>query len=165
MNSPPCKIRSAGVCGFQEVVEVVVVIMDVGRTRLTARTLNSDVFPAFCSPIIVMSISVALQHIDGQHASLLVGTRLFSFLCWRMVTQVGGQIAHQASKAHRMVRDGSGRTTEVSRRTRTGAAASHRCVGTGSPWFAGGHGANDSGGELLARAAWVVMVVSSGVEA
>ena len=29
---------------------------------LTARTRNSDVLPAFCSPIMVMSISVALHH-------------------------------------------------------------------------------------------------------
>ena len=28
---------------------------------LTASTRNNDVFPAFCSPIIVMSISVALS--------------------------------------------------------------------------------------------------------
>ena len=35
---------------------------------LTARTLNSDVLPAFCRPIMVMSISVALQLDDGQHA-------------------------------------------------------------------------------------------------
>jgi hypothetical protein len=31
------------------------------RKGLTARTLNSDVLPAFCSPIMVMSISVALH--------------------------------------------------------------------------------------------------------
>jgi hypothetical protein len=30
------------------------------RKGLTARTLNNDVLPAFCSPIMVMSISVAL---------------------------------------------------------------------------------------------------------
>jgi hypothetical protein len=29
--------------------------------RLTASTRNSDVLPAFCSPIMVMSISVALH--------------------------------------------------------------------------------------------------------
>jgi hypothetical protein len=31
------------------------------RKRLTARTLSSEVLPAFCSPIMVMSISVALH--------------------------------------------------------------------------------------------------------
>ena len=31
------------------------------KAGLTARTRNSDVFPAFCSPIMVMSISVALS--------------------------------------------------------------------------------------------------------
>jgi hypothetical protein len=31
------------------------------RKILTARTLNSEVLPAFCSPIMVMSISVALD--------------------------------------------------------------------------------------------------------
>lgn len=36
---------------------------------LTARTLNSDVLPAFCRPIMVMSISVALQFSHNQHAS------------------------------------------------------------------------------------------------
>jgi hypothetical protein len=36
---------------------------------LTARTLNSDVLPAFCRPIMVMSISVALQFDDSEHAS------------------------------------------------------------------------------------------------
>lgn len=30
--------------------------------KLTARTLNNDVLPAFCRPIMVMSISVALEH-------------------------------------------------------------------------------------------------------
>jgi hypothetical protein len=33
---------------------------------LTAKTRNNDVLPAFCSPIIVMSISVALHPAKGQ---------------------------------------------------------------------------------------------------
>jgi len=35
------------------------------RKILTARTLNSEVLPAFCNPIMVMSISVALDGIAG----------------------------------------------------------------------------------------------------
>jgi hypothetical protein len=35
------------------------------RMRLTARTLSSEVLPAFCSPIMVMSISVALHREDS----------------------------------------------------------------------------------------------------
>jgi hypothetical protein len=35
------------------------------RKRLTARTRSSDVLPAFCSPIMVMSISVALHREDS----------------------------------------------------------------------------------------------------
>jgi hypothetical protein len=31
------------------------------KRELTARTLNNEVLPAFCKPIIVISISVALQ--------------------------------------------------------------------------------------------------------
>lgn len=32
------------------------------RSSLTASTRSNEVFPAFCNPIIVMSISVALDH-------------------------------------------------------------------------------------------------------
>lgn len=35
------------------------------RKTLTARTLNNDVLPAFCNPIMVMSISVALDEEDN----------------------------------------------------------------------------------------------------
>ena len=34
--------------------------------ELTARTLSSDVLPAFCNPIMVMSISVALDGTSSQ---------------------------------------------------------------------------------------------------
>jgi hypothetical protein len=39
------------------------------RERLTAKTLNNDVFPAFCRPIIVISISVALYRNEEQRVS------------------------------------------------------------------------------------------------
>jgi hypothetical protein len=44
------------------------------RKRLTARTLSSEVLPAFCNPIMVMSISVALGGVSGhQAAHVIVG--------------------------------------------------------------------------------------------
>lgn len=49
------------------------------RTRLTARTLKSDVLPAFCSPIIVISISVALDSDNNQHSSQLIGEHKVAF--------------------------------------------------------------------------------------
>jgi hypothetical protein len=49
------------------------------RKGLTARTLNSDVLPAFCSPIMVISISVALHTQDGQLSARRVGMHDFAF--------------------------------------------------------------------------------------
>ena len=49
------------------------------RTGLTASTRNRDVFPAFCSPIMVMSISVALP-IDIQLMDFR--TRSFARTLW-----------------------------------------------------------------------------------
>jgi len=61
---------------------------------LTARTLNSDVLQAFCSPIMVMSISVALQRNDSQPPSgIISGRRVAAF-----GAEVGGN--GQISKAH-----------------------------------------------------------------
>ena len=49
------------------------------RQTLTARTRNSEVLPAFCKPIMVMSISVALQiEKGGRQFHLAVGT-IFAF--------------------------------------------------------------------------------------
>jgi hypothetical protein len=49
------------------------------RKGLTARTLKSEVLPAFCKPIMVMSISVALDGVNHQHASLVVVGPDFAF--------------------------------------------------------------------------------------
>lgn len=49
------------------------------RQTLTARTRNSEVLPAFCKPIMVMSISVALRiEKGGRQFHLAVGT-IFAF--------------------------------------------------------------------------------------
>jgi hypothetical protein len=50
------------------------------RKRLTARTLNSEVLPAFCNPIMVMSISVALDGVSRHRAAHVIVGRDFAFL-------------------------------------------------------------------------------------
>jgi hypothetical protein len=50
---------------------------------LTAKTLNNDVFPAFCKPIIVISISVALSdesYPSAQYFSKIEKGLIFAFL-------------------------------------------------------------------------------------
>jgi hypothetical protein len=49
------------------------------RKGLTARTLKSEVLPAFCNPIMVMSISVALYGASSQHPSLVIVAHDFAF--------------------------------------------------------------------------------------
>jgi hypothetical protein len=49
------------------------------RKGLTARTLKSEVLPAFCKPIMVMSISVALDVAGSQHSSLVIVAHDFAF--------------------------------------------------------------------------------------
>lgn len=59
VNSPPWRaLVSAG--SSQEIIVDVAHANFPNGEPLTARTLSSDVLPAFCSPIMVMSISVAL---------------------------------------------------------------------------------------------------------
>lgn len=53
------------------------------RQTLTARTRNSEVLPAFCKPIMVMSISVALRIEKGRRQfHLTVGT-IFAFFWYK----------------------------------------------------------------------------------
>lgn len=47
--------------------------------RLTARTLKSEVLPAFCRPIMVMSISVALYGVSNHHPGLRIVGSSFAF--------------------------------------------------------------------------------------
>jgi hypothetical protein len=56
------------------------------RKRLTARTLNSEVLPAFCNPIMVMSISVALNGVSGHQPTHVIVARDFAFLCGRKLS-------------------------------------------------------------------------------
>lgn len=90
---------------------------------LTARTRNSEVLPAFCSPIMVMSISVALlSEARQQSKSVLAGA--FCFFVDRNVI-MGGSKRRMPNRLgeEQMEADGGGT------RTRTGAEASHRCGG------------------------------------
>jgi hypothetical protein len=54
----------------------------LGRMRkgLTARTLNNDVLPAFCKPIMVMSISVALNDGVSQRPPLVMFAQICFFI-------------------------------------------------------------------------------------
>jgi len=54
VNSPP----------YTTIISLVIQEEVLDIEQLTARTLSNDVFPAFCSPIIVISISVALREIS-----------------------------------------------------------------------------------------------------
>jgi len=68
------------------------------RKILTARTLNSEVLPAFCNPIMVMSISVALDGIACQQERHVIVAREFAF-SWAEAEQLGEyQMAHQAAR-------------------------------------------------------------------
>jgi hypothetical protein len=79
------------------------------RKRLTARTLNSEVLPAFCNPIMVMSISVALYGVSGHQPGHVIVARDLAF-SWAQAEQLAEyQIAHQAgirAMAFDMVRKG-----------------------------------------------------------
>jgi hypothetical protein len=108
------------------------------RKTLTARTLSSDVLPAFCNPIMVMSISVALDSASNQCRCRWSGGTFFEG--WRRSSARGTDINGR-------IRQRSGADAvagQRGRRTRIGGAASHRCVGRCSPWCEGG-GGNDSG--------------------
>ena len=67
------------------------------RKRLTAKTLKSEVLPAFCSPIMVMSISVALDSENHQHPSLFIVERGFAFSVeWKRWSEgIKWRIRHQ----------------------------------------------------------------------
>jgi len=68
------------------------------RKILTARTLNSEVLPAFCNPIMVMSISVALDGIACQQERHVIVAGEFAF-SWAEAEQLGEyQMAHQAAR-------------------------------------------------------------------
>jgi hypothetical protein len=64
--------------------------------RLTARTLKSEVLPAFCSPIMVMSISVALHSASNQHPGLRIVESSFAFCRIRILMGIY-QMAHKAA--------------------------------------------------------------------
>jgi hypothetical protein len=65
---------------------------------LTARTLNNDVLPAFCSPIMVMSISVALHDEGNQRPSRIIAICRFAFLVAQYWWCGRYQLARQASR-------------------------------------------------------------------
>jgi hypothetical protein len=56
--------------------------MSQTKASLTAKTLNNEVFPAFCSPIIVISISFDLKR-DMGISECLAGLRLCQGLSFR----------------------------------------------------------------------------------
>lgn len=57
---------------------------------LTARTRSNDVLPAFCSPIMVMSISVALHPCQQWSKGPSVGSCFSVLVAWREMCSWGG---------------------------------------------------------------------------
>ena len=100
------------------------------RKRLTARTLKSEVLPAFCSPIMVMSISVALYSENHQHPSLFIVERGFAF---SRNGSAGDEVSNGASGT-KACADNPRKGKVRGRHTRTSGAASRRCDEISWPW-------------------------------
>ena len=120
------------------------------RQTLTARTRNNEVLPAFCKPIMVMSISVALR-IDkgGRQFHIAVGT-IFAFSWYKFARQ------GNTWRTRRVENQRNIKVARKGQRTRTGVGANHRCVERSRP-FCQGRGllALWSGGCEVCSANWL----------
>lgn len=96
--------------------------------QLTAKTRKRDVLPAFCKPIMVMSISVALSSGQPEHPHYKAITEVYQVAS---VTMLFPPMRSQAGQ--HFGRTGQDRTGQYmtgqykTGHTRTGARASHRC--------------------------------------
>ena len=87
----------------------------INREIHTASTRRSEVLPAFCRPIMVTSISVALSSRRTP------------------VSILGAYLEHPLRKPNKLSGTWKDPRKEQDKRTRKGARANHRCFGTSRP--------------------------------
>lgn len=109
VNSPPWRVKPSVYVGRR-------------RGKHTARTRNNDVLPAFCKPIMVTSISVAL------HTSSTCQQRVQN--SWRGYDEREMSRLRIAGRQDGWMEAAGERS---GRRTKTGAAANHICSGRSWP--------------------------------